>query len=272
MSVKQDQTGRRWVEVEVDVPGTPEDVWRAIATGPGITSWFVPTEFRDDRTVVSNFGPGMDSIATVVDWDPPHRYLAESRDLGPQAPPVATEWIVEARSGGTCTVRVVHSLFAGGDEWDDQLRSWESGWPEFFKLLRLYLTHFRGRSGVQIQAMGASQEPEADAWAAFTGALGLGGATPGQHVGGHDLAPPFEGIVEQAANDEHGRLLLLRLEQPAAGIGHFFALPMGGQVYLVTRLYLYGDAAPDAATRHRHAWETWIGERFPLGATANVNC
>jgi hypothetical protein len=83
----------------------------------------------------------MESSATVTAWDPPRRFAAESQDLGPNAPPVATEWIVEARSGGVCVVRVgVHSLFASTDEWDDQLESFESGWPWFFRILRLYLT------------------------------------------------------------------------------------------------------------------------------------
>jgi hypothetical protein len=31
MSVKIDESGRRWVAVEVEVPGTPEQVWHAIA-------------------------------------------------------------------------------------------------------------------------------------------------------------------------------------------------------------------------------------------------
>ena len=30
-----------------EVPGTPDEVWQAIATGPGISSWFVPTKFED---------------------------------------------------------------------------------------------------------------------------------------------------------------------------------------------------------------------------------
>mgnify|MGYP000202059350 CR=1 FL=1 len=34
MSVKKEASGRRTVEVEVEVPGTPEEVWQAIATGP----------------------------------------------------------------------------------------------------------------------------------------------------------------------------------------------------------------------------------------------
>ena len=47
MPVKKDETGRRYVEAEVEVPGTPEEVWQAIATGPGVTSWFVPTRVEE---------------------------------------------------------------------------------------------------------------------------------------------------------------------------------------------------------------------------------
>src|SRR5713226_8582227 len=109
MIVKKDASGRRSIQVEIEVPGTPEQVWQAIATGPGVSSWFVPTEVeeREGGSVVSHFGPGMDASATATAWEPPHRFAAESRDLGPNAPPLATEWILEARSGGICVVRVV---------------------------------------------------------------------------------------------------------------------------------------------------------------------
>lgn len=38
-----------------------------------------------------------------------------------------------------CLVRVVHSLFAETDDWDNQLTGVESGWPSFFRILRMYL-------------------------------------------------------------------------------------------------------------------------------------
>lgn len=260
MSVKHDRSGRRWVEVEVEVPGTPEEVWQAIATGPGISSWFVPTEFRS-HTIVANFGPGMDSIATLKEWDPPRRFLAKSQDLGPGAPPVASEWIVEARSGGTCTVRVVHSLFASGDEWDDQLESWESGWPEFFRLLRIYLTHFKGQTGRLVQVMTFAAEPASQAWTDFTSALGLAGAAKGQRVRARDVAPPLAGTVDDAMNEE--RLLRIRLDEPVPGIAHLFAMPMDGQVCLSLRLYLYGDRAAAIAERDEPAWQAWMAQHFP---------
>ena len=143
MSVKKEANGRRSVQVEVEVPGTPEQVWQAIATGPGVGAWFVPTEIdgRIGGTETTHFGGGMDSVSTITEWDPPHRFTKEG-SWGENSPTVATEWIVEARGGGTCMVRVVHSLFAETDDWDDQLTGVESGWPSFFRILRLYLEHF----------------------------------------------------------------------------------------------------------------------------------
>src|ERR1043165_3525707 len=141
MPVKKGPSGRRLVEVEVEVPGTPEEVWEAIATGPGVTSWFVPTEVdgREGGKVIAHFGPGssMDSVAEITEWEPPRRFAAESQDMGPEAPTLATEWVVETREGGTCTVRVVHSWFMSTDDWDAQFEQAEMGWGVFFQILRL---------------------------------------------------------------------------------------------------------------------------------------
>ena len=159
MSVKKEASGRRSVQVEVELPGTPEEVWQAIATGPGISSWFCPAEIETGADgkparLILHMGPGMDSAAKITAWEPPTRLAAEDdQGWAPGMPPVATEWTVEARAGGTCLVRVVHSLFASTDDWDNQLEGTETGWPGFFRILRLYMTHFRGQRCSNIQVM-----------------------------------------------------------------------------------------------------------------------
>ena len=64
MPVKKDPSGRRSIEAQIEVPGTPEEVWKAIATGPGISSWFVPStvEERVGGTATCSFGQGMDAV------------------------------------------------------------------------------------------------------------------------------------------------------------------------------------------------------------------
>ncbi|HST60488.1 MAG TPA: SRPBCC domain-containing protein [Longimicrobium sp.] len=269
MPVHKDESGRRSVQAEVEVPGTPEEVWDAIATGPGVTSWFVPCQV-DERvggSVVSSFGPGMDSVAQITRWNPPHSFVAESNDMGPDAPTIATEWIVEAHEGGTCTVRVVHSWFADGDAWDNQFEGFTFGWPAFFRVLRLFLTHFRGERGVQVQLMGVAPLPKEAAWEAWTRPLGLFGATVGQRVGTPADAPRMAGTVEWAGQPAWPEDLLLRLDEPAPGIAHLVPHAMGGQVYLTMRLYLYGPDAPAAAAQAESDWQAWFGEHFAL-ATA----
>ncbi|WP_437817643.1 SRPBCC family protein [Sorangium sp. So ce1078] len=266
MPVRKEASGRRYVQAEVEVPGSPEDVWRAIATGPGISSWFVPSdvEEREGGAAISHFGPGtsMDSVATITAWDPPRRFTAESRDeMGPEGPKVATEWVVEARSGGTCVVRVVHSWFASTDDWDKQFEGHEQGWVVFFRILSLYLSHFRGQPCAAFQVMGTGPAPHAATWNALVGPLGLAGAAEGQRVSTAPGAPPLAGVAERVGPSEYPELLL-RLDEPAPGIVHMFALPMAGQIFLPVRVYLYGDEAKAAAARVEPLWQAWMAERF----------
>ena len=95
MSVPKEASGSRSVQVEVKVPGTPEEVWQAIATGPGISAWFVPTVFDEQDgqpvTVTLDFGPGMQSTSTVTAWEPPRKWAAQSDGWAPGLPPISNE-------------------------------------------------------------------------------------------------------------------------------------------------------------------------------------
>src|SRR5262249_40230081 len=213
-------SGGRSVRVEVEVPGTREEVWRATATGPGISSWFVPTEMieKDGKPVAvkKTFGPGMESVATVTAWDPPRRFAAESPGWVPGSPPMATEWSVEARAGGGCVVRVVHSLFASTDDWDNQLIGTESGWPAIFRILRIYLTHFRGQRSAVMQFMAPVAGTAAEAWAKLSAALGLTGVGVGQRWAAPAGVPALGGVVEHVNQSPGGALLRLDKRGPAA--------------------------------------------------------
>jgi uncharacterized protein YndB with AHSA1/START domain len=267
MPVKKDASGRRSVQAEAEVPGTPEEVWRAIASGPGVSSWFVPTtiEERVGGVMTLNFGPGMDARATITAWDPPRRFEAESRDEN--SPPIATEWTVEARGGGTCVVRVVHSWFASTDDWDTQFEGHEHGWVAFFRILRLYLSRFSGQSSAAFQAMSFMPGATSSAWEALSGPLELLDATEGSHVKSPAGMPVLSGVVERVGPPEFPELLL-RLEQPAPGIAHLFAMPMGGQVCLPVRVFLYGNDAAAIAQREDRSWQSWMQTQFPpVGST-----
>jgi uncharacterized protein YndB with AHSA1/START domain len=261
MSVKKDANGRRSVQVEVEVPGTPEQVWQAIATGQGVGAWFVPTEMdgRVGGAVTSHFGPGMDSVSKITAWDAPHRFVKEG-SWGPNSPTMATEWIVEARAGGTCIVRVVHSLFAETDDWDNQLTGVESGWPSFFRILRLYLEHFPGQPSSQIQLL--AMPAASGAWEKLASGLNLAGAAPGERRKAGDGAPPLGGIVESvnAAGHPH---TLLRVDLPAPGAVFATVVPAGEKAFVSVSFYFYGDTAAAIVARDQSAWTAWLTNLFP---------
>ena len=138
-----DEAGRS-IDLSIEVPGTPEEVWEAIATGPGISSWFVPTavEERAGGEVRHDFGEmGADS-GRVAAWEPPARLVLES--AASNGATLAFEWLVTAKSGDTCIVRLVNSGFGSGEEWDADYDGMTNGWPLFLENLRLHLTHFPG--------------------------------------------------------------------------------------------------------------------------------
>ncbi|WP_437742652.1 hypothetical protein WMF39_45200 [Sorangium sp. So ce1504] len=110
--------------------------------------------------------------------------------------------------------------------------------------------------------MGAGPAPAARAWDALVGPLGLAGAAEGQRVRTAAGAPPLAGVVERVGPSEYPELLL-RLEEPAPGIAHLFALPMAGQIFLPIRIYLYGEGAQAAAARDEPLWQAWMAEWFP---------
>jgi uncharacterized protein YndB with AHSA1/START domain len=266
MSVKKEASGRRSVQVEVEVPGTPEEVWQAIATGPGISSWFVPTEFeeRDGKPVAVklNFGQGMESRSVVTAWDPPRMFAAEANGWAAGSPPIATEWSVEARAGGVCVVRVVHSLFASTDDWDNQLIGTESGWPGFFRILRIYLTHFRGQRSAIMQFMAPVAGTEAAAWATLTAALGLNGVGAGQRWAVPEGAPALGGVAEHVSQSPCNALL--RLDKPGPGAAALGTVNFGGSVMVTLSFYLYGDQAAGTVAHETPLWQAWIQERFPM--------
>ena len=266
MSVKKEASGRRSVQVEVEVPGTPEEVWQAIATGPGISSWFVPAEFEEEGgkpvALTLNFGPGMESRSVVTAWEPLRTWAAQSDGWIPGSPPIANEWTVEARGGGVCIVRIVHSLFASTDDWDSQLEGTESGWPAFFRTLRIYLTHFRGLSSATKQWMAPAAGTEADAWETLTAALGLKDLSVGQRWTARAGVPALSGVVEYLSQRPYDALL--RIDQPGPGVAAFGAVNFGGQSLVAMTFYLYGDQAARTVAQATPLWDGWIQEHFPM--------
>lgn len=275
MPLKKDDSGHRRVEMEFLVPGTPEQVWQAIATGPGMSAWFTPTtvEERLGGAIRFDFGDvdcsdGEDvSAGMVTAWEPPTRFAYEEYDWSGDAPPVATEVTVTSRSGDRCVVRLVHSLFTEKDDWDDELESFETGWPMFFEVLRVYLTEFAGAPAAVVRAMASHAGGEARAWPTMTEALNIAGANVGDRRESPAQAPRLAGVVKRIHQDANGRDVLMRIDEPGPGVAVIGTCSVGEEARSIVCMFLYGESAAAVAAREAPTWTAWLrgvleGERI----------
>ena len=164
---------------EAEVPASPEEVWAAIATGPGIDSWFMGrNEVKAGaagtvRTVFGEYTPELE----ITEWDPAHRF-AYGSGQAPDGRFIAYEFLIEGRAGASTVLRTVTSGFLPGDDWADEFEAMTLGGELYFRTLVEYLTHFAGRFAAPVTAFG----PPGTSWSRDRSLLcrALGLAEPAQ--------------------------------------------------------------------------------------------
>jgi len=250
----------RSLELAIEVVGTPEEVWRAIATGPGISSWFVPhtVEEREGGAAMARFGPGpeMEVPGRVAVWEPPRRVVF---DNGEGAEGLVFEWLVEARDGGTCVVRLVSTGFGSGDDWDDQYDAMSDGWQLFMLNLKLHLAHFRGQTATASLPTATWAGPRDTAWTALADQLGI----PRKSLVGDRIqtAAPDAPILSGTVVDVAAWRLALLVDQPAPGTAILAVEGKGDEINVSVWSYLYGADGAAAVQRDEPRWAKWLSDR-----------
>ncbi len=239
------------VRKEIEIEATPEEVWEAIATGPGIDSWFMGSNAVEpgEGGVVRMTLPGWTLEATITAWDPPSRLetrTAEDED----GRVMAFEYLIEGRGGGSTVVRFVHSGFLAGDGWEEEYEALREGDPAYVFKLAEYVKYFRGRTAVPVSAYGPQVDRER-AWTVFRETLGLTGEV---HEGDPvrvtpEGLPPIDGVVDFVSPSFLG----VRTNDGM----YRFIHGLGGTVVLGH--HIFSDVDQQATER---AWQDWVGRAF----------
>jgi uncharacterized protein YndB with AHSA1/START domain len=244
-------TDRR-LEKRVELDATPEEVWEAIATGPGIATWFVPHEVEphEGGTVEQDYGGGFTTRGRVTAWEPGRRFAYGAFEQADAGPDYAFEFLVEGRDGGGTVLRFVQSGFLDEADWDDEFDSFDAGWDLFLGNLRSYLRHFAGLPVRNAVAMSYTAGSARDIWSVLHRSLGLAGhPAVGEMV---TLAPggpdPITGVVD-VANEE---FLGVRSAHGLHRIGAEGEDGCGVSAYH----YLYGRPVDTAALTAD--WQQWL--------------
>ncbi len=169
---KPDQPNRveHRMERTYEVAATPEQVWDAIATADGISAWMVPTRLDPQIGGEVSFDLGdFTSIGVVTDYTPNRRFayeepwpvadrvedipaemvewfdglgvpLSQVHDDLSSVTPIATEFLIEAVSGGSCVLRIVSSAYGSGADWENEFfAEMVGGWGTLLDNLALHL-------------------------------------------------------------------------------------------------------------------------------------
>lgn len=202
------------------------------------------------------FGP--DATATVTAWEPPRRFAYAD-------PMFATEFLVTARDQGSCVVRVVSSLHADGEGWDDIAENAGTGWRMTLLVLRTYVTHFAGQPGARLDVtmpVNAPPAARAEVGALVAQELGLSGLAAGAPFRTPASAPDVSGTIEHLGP----YFTLLRAAQPCPGLFAISAFTMDAVTLSVNVTgRLYGPDAEAVAAREHPRWQEWLA-RLVAGA------
>lgn len=165
---------------EALVEATPEEVWDAISTGPGIDSWFIGRTEVADGVIRTAFGP-IDMPASTVNGAEPLKRFAHAGEKGEDGRFVAYEFLIEGRERGSTSVRLVTSGFLPGDDWHDEFEAMSRGMEMYFATLVEYLGRFAGRVATPVTEFGPPVTDWPRAWERLNAALG-GPPSPGDRV------------------------------------------------------------------------------------------
>lgn len=178
----------RAFEMALEIEASPEELWKALTQAGELVRWF-PLQAEvppgPGGSMRWSWEEAWDWRTRIDGWEPPRRlrlvqvedqaYDAEGRPVETKrkpAAPIALEFTLEAGRGST-RLRIVHSGFGRGAEWDDEFDGISAGWPVVLRTLRHYLQRHRGRDRHVARAVASAGEPIAAVWARLTGPDGF---------------------------------------------------------------------------------------------------
>lgn len=255
--MSDEKTKTRSIEMSVTIEASPQDVWKAVAEAEGIKGWFAPEAKVTPGVggqVYLSWGGGFSGGSRIDIWEP-NRHLRTIEPV-PEAPekkegyvaraPLTVDYLIEGKGGTTTTLRLVHSGFGAGADWDDEFTSTKRGWSVFLSNLKNYLERYRGRGCTQTMAMLPLTGPAAEVWPRLLGknALVREGRLEGVAAGARYQVQTGQGDVLEGtvAAVEAPTALILDVDNLSARA--YFTLEKG---FLFAALLAYGDKASTLA-------------------------
>jgi uncharacterized protein YndB with AHSA1/START domain len=160
-------------ELTIDVP--PEDVWKAITEPAELANWFplnAEAELGPGGSITYSWGSAMICCCQIEAWEPGRHLRTTWMEAGEKRPSLAVDWYLET-DGGKTVLRLVHSGFGHGADFDDEFEGTNHGWTFELTSLQHYLNHHRGETRRAFWLRRATSLDGDAAWDRLTGPRGV---------------------------------------------------------------------------------------------------
>ncbi|HJZ95472.1 MAG TPA: SRPBCC domain-containing protein [Candidatus Solibacter sp.] len=239
-------------EMEVEIAASPAQVWEAIATGQGITSWFCPIAEVEPgvggKTYVK-WCEGMEGTSRIEIWEPERR-LQKVDDRPAPAEPSVIDYHIESRGGAT-VLRLVHSGFGDSANFDGEFESTGTAWPVFLQMLKHSAEQGVARCR-NITIFRMLQQPSAAAWDRLMPLIA------------DDLA---SGV--QRHFNAKGHCCCIEFPARQSAMLGVFCESCGGSTMLTLMWLLYG-ASEQEADAVRERWTRMVESAFDLSSQSTA--
>lgn len=164
----------RVIETTLEIAAPVEAVWKAITDARELERWF-PLQARVTPgvggEVFMSWGPPWEGGSRIDVWQENRRL--RTRGFLEHGDASLVDYTLEAR-GGQTVLRLVHSGFAHGSEWEDELfGGTERGWRYELRSLRHYLERHAGRERQALWPRARVEGGAAEVWRRLLGRDGF---------------------------------------------------------------------------------------------------
>ncbi len=164
----------RSIDTTLEIAAPVESVWTAISDPRELERWF-PLEARvtpgEGGEVFMSWGPPWEGSSRIDAWEENRRL--RTRGFLEHGDASMVEYTLEAH-GGSTVLRLVHSGFAEGGDWEDELfGGTERGWRYELRSLRHYLERHAGQDRVVTWPKAPVRGAAAETWRRLLGRDGL---------------------------------------------------------------------------------------------------
>jgi uncharacterized protein YndB with AHSA1/START domain len=164
------KTNTRDIVLSVELDASPEDVFRAVTDGTELAKWLAPEarftapEGGKKGSIFVSWGEGMGAENEIEIYDAPKRMRHPSGKNSETKAPLYADWSIEAREGGKATLRLVHSGFSVGADWDGEFEAHARGWKLMLQNLRHYFARHAHEPAAHLPFMSKVDSPRGPIW------------------------------------------------------------------------------------------------------------